>query len=99
MSYRDQYRLKPKFSKKSDDEILAILLLASDKAKEIGSDKLKEIGHPFELHPGEKALANEYLLIPSKLDGFCASLKCPIEEVREEVLKAIHELLEWPCPP
>jgi hypothetical protein len=85
MSYRDQYRLKRKYRKMSDDEILAVLLLASDTAK--------EIGHLLELHPGEKALANEYLLIGSKLDGFCARFKCP----HEEALEAINQLLEWPC--
>jgi hypothetical protein len=69
----------------SDDELLLILLLASDEAK--------ERGHPFELHPGEKALANEYLLIGSKLDGFCARVKL----TREEALEAIDQLLEWPC--
>jgi hypothetical protein len=87
MSYRDQYRLKPQFRRMSDDKILAILLLASDEAK--------EIGHPFELHPGEKSLANEYLLIGSKLDEFCASFKL----TREQALEAIDQLLEWPCPP
>jgi hypothetical protein len=87
MSFRDQYPLLPEFRRMSDENILLILLVASDEAK--------KIGHPFELHPGEKALANEYLLIGSKLDGFCARFKL----TREQALEAIDQLLEWPCPP
>lgn len=91
MSWRDFYTTKGKFRNLSDDELLAILLIASDRAK----SSLPAGAPPFELHPAEKALANEYLLVESKLDGFCRSFP----ENKAAVREAIEKLLDWPCPP
>jgi hypothetical protein len=86
MSWRESYSLRRKYRDLSDDELLSVLLLASDKARTIP-------GLNFELHPAEKALANEYLLINSKLEAYCRGEMDP-----KQVVEAIHELLEWPCP-